>query len=175
VKIGYADHHEDRLFLENIGGRMPYTSATLRKVEIGVAAIAQNQFGPITWAASPMYIRAWNKNAVLPPGNPDEIAGTAVHLIDSWFRHHARLNTLLVHPPETTQKNQIINTTYSRLFRKIKDIIRLGGRVTLDDFGAFEARWNDARTVRGVAFAPSPGFREGTKAGLILRDDQAPE
>ena len=57
--------------------------------------------------------------------------------------------------------------------RQIKDLIRRGGRVILDDLGRFEARWNETRTVRSVGFAPSPGFIAGTRAGYPLTDAQA--
>ncbi len=172
ITVAHADHHEAALRIENLGGALEYLGPQLRDVAIGIAAIAQNRFGPITWAARPLKIRAWNKLAVPPPADPDAAAGTAEHLMDSWYKHHVRLATLRTFPPETAQKNTLINTALQRLFLKIKEVIHKGGSVAIDDFGRFEARWNDARTVRGVGFVPGPGFKEGTRTGLLLRDDQ---
>ena len=72
-----------------------------------------------------------------------------------------------------TKRRNIVETALEKTLFQVKEATRKGGTVTLDDLGRFEARWNEARTVRSVAFAPSPGFREGVRAGSILTDAQA--
>jgi hypothetical protein len=67
----------------------------------------------------------------------------------------------------------MIDNTYHKLFRRIKDVIRKGGTVKLDDLGTFAATW--PQSGRSVTFTPSPGFKVGTQIGKPLTDAQAKE
>ena len=66
-------------------------------------------------------------------------------------------------------------------------MIAKGGSVDLSDFGVFAAKWTSERlgrnpsngepvitpAYRSLGFAPSTGFKAGTKAGSIMTDAQA--
>ena len=59
----------------------------------------------------------------------------------------------------------------SQLVLRIKDIIRKGGTVELDNLGTFKANWSPSG--RSVGFVPSLGFKVGTALGKPLTDAQA--
>ncbi|MBK8752367.1 MAG: hypothetical protein IPL99_12290 [Candidatus Competibacteraceae bacterium] len=175
--IGYADYDEDTFYVEDMGLKIVMT---IEPVLFGVAAIDKGQFGVITWASQ--YINIHHRaNYTTTEFNPDlatartliysgckDEIGKAIFAENSW-------NYPVYLYPETvdTKRRQIIDTAMDKLLIRIKEITRQGGSVTLDNLGTFEARWNEARSVRSVAFVPSVGFKEGTKAGQIMTDAEA--
>lgn len=183
LTLGYADYHETCFYVENLGSRLGWTNGILLDVLLGVAAIQHGKFGPIHWANAPVKIREVYPRPLTAPNSPDDIAGTTINEIYSTFR--AEVVMALFAANGWTYPNNWDNSTpeakrrtiaiaaIDQLLLRIKEITRKGGSVTLNDLGRFEARWNEARTVRSVAFAPSPGFREGVRAGSILTDAQA--
>ncbi|TCT21196.1 hypothetical protein [Thiobaca trueperi] len=163
--LGYADADEHECFIEDLGGKL--TDHT-EQVRIGVCAIDGGQFGLPTWS-EPLLLN-WHKPPMVYPRNPDQ--ATAVKLnqygLESFITSTINANPNL---PDITSwtTTTILNT----LTRRIKDIVRKGGSVTLDDLGRIEARWNPDRTTRGIGFSASPGFIEGTRRGQPLTDAQA--
>ena len=183
VTLGYADHDETRFVAEAVGLLIGWRNGLLHEVLFGVASIHHGQFGPVTWANAPVNIREILHRPAGPPLTPDEQAGTARVLRLDWMKDEVGKTIFAengwIYPgypgssAADTQRRDIVNTTLDKALRKIKDLIRRGGRVMLDDLGRFEARWNETRTVRSVGFAPSPGFIAGTRAGYPLTDAQA--
>ena len=183
VTLGYADHDETTFVAEAIGLLIGWRNGLLHEVLFGVASIHHGQFGPVTWANAPVHIREILHRPAGPPLTPDEAAGTArVLRLDGMKDEIGQAIfaengwTYPGYPGSSaadTKRRNIVNTSIDKTLRKIKDLIRRGGRVILDDLGRFEARWNETRTVRSVAFVPSPGFIAGTRAGYPLTDAQA--
>lgn len=183
VTLGYADHDETTFVAEAVGLLIGWRNGLLHEVLFGVASIHHGQFGPVTWANAPVHIREILHRPAGPPPTPDEQAGTARILDGAGLKNDIGQAifaengwTYPGYPGSSaadTKRRNIVNTSIDKTLRKIKDLIRRGGRVTLDDLGRFEARWNETRTVRSVAFVPSPGFIAGTRAGYPLTDAQA--
>ena len=183
VIVGYADHDETTFYVENLGLAMGWSGGVLHPVQFGVAAIQHGTFGPVCWAASPVLIRDIDQTPQKAETNPDVIAGTARILRLDWLKDEIGKAIFLqngwIYPDywatgtENTRRRDIVNQALDKLLRAIKDRIRRGGSVILDDLGRFEARWNATRTVRSVAFIASPGFMEGTQAGYPLTDAEA--
>ena len=183
VTLGYADHDETTFVAEAVGLLIGWRNGLLHEVLFGVASIHHGQFGPVTWANAPVHIREILHRPAGQPLTPDEQAGTARILNVAGLKNDIGQAifaengwTYPGYPGSSaadTKRRDIVNTTLDKLLRKIKDLIRRGGRVILDDLGRFEARWNETRTVRSVGFAPSPGFIAGTRAGYPLTDAQA--
>ena len=182
VIVGYADHDETCFYAENIGLKFGWSGGILHDVLFGVAAIQNGTFGPITWANAPVNIRDVHPQPQDgPTTHPDEIAGTLrkvtghleIRTYPGTFNLEVRVDVLTALGTLPTNGNAIIDQTLYRMFLKLKNITRQGGSVTLDDLGRFEARWNPDRTVRSVVFVASPGFIEGTRAGIVLTDAQA--
>ena len=183
VTLGYADHDETTFVAEAVGLLIGWRNGLLHEVLFGVASIHHGQFGPVTWANAPVHIREILHRPAGQPLTPDEQAGTARILNVAGLKNDIGQAifaengwTYPGYPGSSaadTKRRDIVNTTLDKLLRKIKDLIRRGGRVILDDLGRFEARWNETRTVRSVAFVPSPGFIAGTRAGYPLTDAQA--
>ena len=183
MTLGYADHDETTFLAENIGISIGWQDGGLHDVLFGVAAIQNGQFGPVTWASTPVKIREILNRSTDPLKTPDEIAGTA-RVLDmtglkdkigrAVFEENGWTYPEYLYPTTAdTKRRNIVETALEKTLFQVKEATRKGGTVTLDDLGRFEARWNEARTVRSVAFAPSPGFREGVRAGSILTDAQA--
>ena len=94
------------------------------------------------------------------------------------------LNALGTLPSEG---QSIVNSAIDALVLKIKDVVRLGGSVDLQDFGLMAAKWTKERLARNpstgapvvvpayrsLGFTPSLGFKTGTRNGAILTDAQA--
>ena len=183
VTLGYADHDETTFVAEAVGLLIGWRNGLLHEVLFGVASIHHGQFGPVTWANAPVHIREILHRPAGQPLTPDEQAGTARLLDGAGLKDEIGKAIFAengwIYPgypgssAADTKRRDIVNTTLDKLLRKIKDLTRRGGRVTLNDLGRFEARWNETRTVRSVGFAPSPGFIEGTRAGYPLTDAQA--
>ncbi|MFZ4790833.1 MAG: hypothetical protein ACOYMW_08080 [Candidatus Competibacteraceae bacterium] len=181
VTLGYADHDETRFYVENLGLKFGWSGGNLQNVLFGVAAIHHGTFGPITWANAPVKIREVNPQPQEAITNPDELAGTLrrvtghldVRTYPGTFNLEIRESVLTDLGALPTNGNTIIDQSVYRLFLRIKNITREGGSVTLDNLGRFEARWNPANTLRSVVFVASPGFVDGTKAGILLTDPQA--
>ncbi len=183
VTLGYADHDETTFAAEAVGLLIGWRNGLLHEVLFGVASIHHGQFGPVTWANAPVNIREILHRPAGPPLTPDEQAGTArVLRLDGMKDEIGQAIfaeqgwTYPGYPGSSaadTKRRDIVNTTIDKALRKIKDLIRRGGRVILDDLGRFEARWNETRTVRSVGFVASPGFIAGAKAGYPLTDAQA--
>ena len=181
ITLGYADHNETRFVVEDLGLLMGWQNGVLHEVGFGVASIHQGQFGPVTWA-NPVQIRealATTSGGEEP--SPDEAAGTArkvtghldIRAYPGTFNLEVRARVLTHLGALPTNGNAIIDQTLYHLFLAIKNRIRQGGSVTLDDLGRFEARWNAHQTTRSLSFVASPGFVGGTRAGRVLTDAQA--
>ena len=181
ITLGYADHDETTFVVEDLGLLMGWENGALREVWFGVASIHHGQFGPVTWASAPVNIREVLDRPSGPAPTPDEQAGTArkvtgrvkIETYPDTFNLEVRASVLTDLGTLPTHGNAIIDQSLYCLFIKIKNIVRQGGSVTLDDLGRFETRWNPDRTVRNVGFVASPGFVEGTRAGIVLTDAQA--
>ena len=182
--VGYADHDETTFYAEQIGAQLDWTTGLPEPVTFGVAAIQHGTFGPVTWANAPVNILAVYPNPTDISTNPDVIAGTVETLDLGGMKEKIGQQVFAQfgwpYPgyydsvtAEVRTRRDTVRTTIDKTLRRIKDITRQGGSVTLDDLGRFEARWNEARTVRSVAFIASLGFIEGTKAGYVLTDQQA--
>ena len=179
ISVGYADYDETQFFAEGIGSNIGWRGGDFHNVLFGVAAIHGGQFGPITWANTPVKIKEVYQNPSIAPNSPDDIAGTAIAKAYSTFREEVAMALFAAngwaYPNywEASPRRDTARMAVDQLLLRIKDIIRKGGSVTLDDLGRFEARWNPARTVRSVAFVASAGFITGTRAGILLTDQQA--
>ncbi|RUQ27327.1 MAG: hypothetical protein EKK68_15900 [Candidatus Competibacteraceae bacterium] len=179
ISVGYADYDETEFFAEGIGSNIGWRGGDFHDVLFGVAAIHGGQFGPITWASAPVRIKEILNRPADPPQTPDEIAGT-IRILDIDGLKDDIIRALFatngwVYPAywEASPHRDTAKMAVDRLLLRIKDIIRKGGSVTLDDLGRFEARWNPARTVRSMTFVASAGFIAGTRAGTLLTDQQA--
>ena len=181
VTLGYADHDETTFVAQDVGLLIGWQNGALQDVLFGVAAIQNGTFGPVTWASAPVKIREVHPQPQEAITNPDELAGTLrrvtgrlkIETYPDTFNLEVRARVLTHLGALPTNGNAIIDQAVLSLFFALKNRIRQGGSVTLDDLGRFEARWNEARTVRSVGFVASPGFVEGTKAGYLLTDAQA--
>ena len=158
---------------EGIGDGFEFPDGQENSVYFSVAEIRHNVIGPALFTVDPLRIKAF-KNEPIEPLTPDEISGSAVHSLDlrQWVYEGL--------PP---LDQQIAAYAYDKLLLRIKDIVAKGGNVTVDDFGRFEARWSASKPVRGpagtsylkpgtrgIGFAPSPGFKEGTERGYVMTD-----
>jgi hypothetical protein len=181
--VGYADYDEQSFRVEDLG-TLVWADAPgrLRDVFLGVAALHQGGFGPVQWAAETLQVKerqaGYSWAGSLPEVKPDAATARNVRL-NTVATLYDTLNLEIRADVQATLSewpangNTIINTAISRLFRKIKDVIRQGGNVTLNDLGRFEARWNEERTTRSISFVASPGFKEGARQGRIITDAQA--
>ncbi len=166
--LGYADYDEDTFYAENVGLKLTVSPDNVR---FGVAAIDRGTFGPIRWAANTVSIKKWSEYKA-PDTNPDTPTAqewTEYDLI--LFLRNYFNGTMGASIPANLQS--ILTQFVYQLKRTLKDVIRKGGSVTLDDCGTFEARWNAENTLRSVAFVPSIGFKVGTREGLIMTDEEA--
>lgn len=123
---------------------------------------------------------------VVPP-TPDEIAGTAEDVNYASLKATVYANVLSQMGTLPEEGQAIVYAAIDKMVLKIKDVVRLGGSVTLDDFGSVEAKWTNERMARnpstgepvvvppyrGVGFTPSIGFKTGTRNGTIMTDLQA--
>ncbi len=195
ARLGVADREDTRLLSEGVGVRFPYPNDQRYPVYFGVAGLRSGRESPIRWCETPLLIQASDgkpQNIVM---TPDLQAGTARTLKGAvndpnYYTYfsleirdavRAQIGTL------PANGNTIISQALYRLFLKIKDVVRKGGTVTLDHLGTFGVSWTNPRTTRdkvtGVetvipgyrqpTFIARPGYQEGTKAGLILTDDEA--
>ncbi|MBP6734533.1 MAG: hypothetical protein KAX64_05260 [Chromatiaceae bacterium] len=167
--LGVADHQETEFLAEGVALLMGRTFA-LANVYFGVAAVARNQYGPITWAVRPVEIKGYEDINTPLPLNPDrvtrqEIGRTALGT-DVLATLTAQLGASAPGNLET-----IVNRVHAKLFLRIKDVIRQGGTVELADLGTFRANWS--ASGRSVSFVPSLGFKVGTAYGKPLTDAQA--
>ncbi len=169
VQIGVADHQEAVFMAEGVSAKMGYTAA-LANVYFGVAAIARGTYGAITWQASPVQIKGFDSFVLPEAPNPD--AATWQNMGDGTLEVQvlailrAELGTSAPDNLDT-----IVYQTRVKLLRRIKDIIRKGGTVELDNLGTFKANWS--ASGRSVSFVPSLGFKVGTARGQPLTDAQA--
>ena len=181
IKIGIADHDETTFVAEDIGLLMGWLNGELHEVWFGVASIHNSKFGPVTWANAPVTIREILDRPSGPELTPDEAAGTArkmtgrlkVEYYPDTFNLEVRASVLNDLGTLPSNGNAIIDQAVVKAFLAIKNRIRQGGSVTLDELGRFEARWNPDRTTRSVAFVASQGFTDGTRLGRVLTDAQA--
>ena len=183
ITLGYADHEETGFLVEAMGLLIGWQNGALQDVLFGVASIHHGQFGPVTWANAPVKIREILDRKPDPQPTPDEHAGTARILrLDGLKDEIGKLIFLQngwIYPSygttgtENTRRRDVVHQTLDHTLRRIKDLTRQGGNVTLDDLGRFEVRWNPERTVRSVGFVASQGFIDGARAGIVLTDQQA--
>ena len=169
VHLGVADHQEAVFMAEGASAKMGYTAA-LANVYFGVAAIAKGTYGAITWQASPVQIKGFDSFVLPEAPSPD--AATRFDY-DSYQFGEAVMATLQAElgasPP--VNLSTILNQTRLKLLLRIKDIIRKGGTVELDNLGTFKANWSNSG--RSVSFVPSLGFKVGTERGKPLTDAEA--
>lgn len=166
--LGYADYDESVFYAESVGLKLTVSPDNVR---FGVAAIDRGTFGPIRWAANTVAIKKWAEYKA-PDTSPD--TPTAQDVTEIYMVEALRLYFVGVMGAAAPANLQSILTQFVyQLKRTLKDVIRKGGSVTLDDCGKFEARWNTENTLRSVAFAPSIGFKVGTREGLIITDSEA--
>jgi hypothetical protein len=171
VKVGIADHQEERFMAEGISALIGNTTNPV-DVYLGVAAIARGTYGAITWQAKPIKIKGFDGFQLPATPNPD--AATWQEISYYQLQEAARL-VIAAQLGASAPANlaTIVSTTYTKLIYRIKDVIRKGGTVELDDLGTFAATW--PQSGRSVTFAPSSGFKAGTKIGKVLTDAQAKE
>ena len=138
-----------------------------------------------TSAAAPLNITS--KVKALAPPTPDEIAGTAVEVNYATLKANVFADVLSALGSLPSEGQSIVNSTIDRMVLKIKDVVRLGGSVDLQDFGVISAKWTNERLARNpstgapivvpayrsLGFTPSIGFKTGAKNGTILTDLQA--
>ena len=138
-----------------------------------------------TNAATPLNITSKVK-PVAPP-TPDDIAGTAVDVNYASLKANVFADVLSALGTLPAEGQAIVNSAIDKVVLKIKDVVRLGGSVDLQDFGIMTAKWTNERLARNpstgapivvpayrsLGFTPSLGFKTGTKAGTILTDVQA--
>ena len=195
LSLGAADRDESRLLAEGIGVRFERQDNQRYPVYFGVAGIRGGQQSPVSWCDPPLLIQASDgAPAAVPVQTPDTLAGTVRALVSSiqpgyasTFKTELQAAVLAQLGALPANGNTVIEQALYRLVLKIKDVVRKGGTVTLDDLGAFGVRWSAPRTIRhpvtGVetvvpaqrqpTFAASPGFKAGTRAGLLLTDAEA--
>ena len=169
VQIGVADHQEEVFMAEGVSAKMGYTFG-LANVYFGVAAIARNTYGTITWQAAPVKIKGFDEFQLPSAPNPDaatwQAMGDGTLEVEVLAILRAQLGASA---PDTL--DLIVRRTQEKLYLRIKDIIRKGGTVELGDFGTFKANWSPSG--RSVSFVPSLGFKVGTALGKPLTDAQA--
>lgn len=138
-----------------------------------------------TDAAAPLNITSKVKTTAAP--TPDELAGTAESVNHATFKAQVFANVLAAMGTLPAEGQNIVNTAVDQFVLKMKDVIRKGGSVTLDDFGVMTAKWTNERLARNpstgapivvpayrsLGFTPSIGLKTGTKNGTILTDAQA--
>ena len=138
-----------------------------------------------TNAAAPLNITS--KVKPVDPPTPDEVAGTAVDVNYATLKANVFANVLTALGSLPAEGQSIVNSTIDAMVFKIKDVVRLGGSVELQDFGIMEAKWTNERMARNPAtgapvvvpayrslgFTPSLGFKTGTRNGTIMTDLQA--
>ena len=195
VALGAADRDESRLLAEGIGVRFELQNNQIYPVYFGVAGIRGGHQSPVRWIDPPVPIQASDgRSATAPVQTPDTLAGTARQFVTaiivgtaSPFKTEIQAAVLAQFGTLSGNGAAIIEQALYRLFLRIKDVVRRGGTVTLDDLGTFGVRWSAPRTARhpitGVetvlpaqrqpTFTASPGFKVGTRAGLILTDAEA--
>ncbi|MDQ5908047.1 MAG: hypothetical protein QG599_138 [Pseudomonadota bacterium] len=151
------------------------------------AIVATNLSGKSdeTFAAAPLHITSKVK-PVAPP-TPDEVAGTARDLNTATLKAEVFSDVLTAMGTLPAEASAIVNSAIDQVIYKIKDVVRLGGSVDFTDLGTFAAKWTKERQARNPAtgepiivpayrsqdFAPSIGFKTGTRNGTILTDAQA--
>ena len=171
--VGYADYDESEFLVENIGVLLQDQREAVAPVLFGVAAIRSSGSGQILFASRAVDIKTrWP--ATPAPVFPD--ADTAIGASDyalSIELYGQMAADMGGSAPANLQT--IIHTTMSKMRIKIKDVVRKGGSVTLQDFGQFRALWNSALTVRRPRFTASRGFIAGTRVGTVMTDAEATE
>ena len=132
-------------------------------------------------------INITSKVKPVTPPTPDEVAGTAETVNYASLKANVYANVLSALGTLPTEGQAIVYAALDQMVLKVKNVVRLGGNVTLDDFGVFEANWTNERLsrnpstgepivvapYRNCGFTPSIGFKTGTKNGTIMTDLQA--
>jgi nucleoid DNA-binding protein len=195
VALGAADRDESRLLAEGIGVWFELQDNQRYPVYFGVAGIRGGQQSPVRWCDPPLWIQASDGTpATATVQTPDTEAGTARQFVTaivvgtaSPFKTEIQAAVLAQLGTLSGNGATIIEQALYRLFLRIKDVVRKGGSVTLDHLGTFGIRWSAPRITRhpitGVetvlpaqrqpTFTASPGFKVGTRAGLLLTDAEA--
>ena len=185
-----TDNDTTEMTVENVSRFIVQDAAPATKSSYRFAVLAKNRSSKTELAYSAATYQLTNKVKDLAPPTADEIAGTAESCTFSSLM--AKVNAVLQNSATLTAEQKVIaGTIYPQViietFKQIKTIVMLGGDVTVDNFGVFAAKWSNERwgrnpsngdpvlipAARGTAFAPSLGYKTGTKYGLILTDAQA--
>jgi DNA-binding protein HU-beta len=138
-----------------------------------------------TQAAAPLNITPRLRPSA--PPTPDEIAGTAREVEYATLKAEVFADVMTQLGALPPEGQSIVTGAINHAFLKIKDVVRLGGKVEVNNFGVFEARWSNERLARNPAtgepvivpprrdqrFTASRGYRDGTRAGQIWTDAQA--
>ena len=138
-----------------------------------------------THAATPLNITSKVK-PVTPP-TPDDIAGTAVDVNYASLKATVFADVLSALGTLPTEGQAIVYSAIDKLVLKMKDVVRLGGSIDLQDFGIMAAKWTNERLARNpysgapivvpayrsLGFTPSIGFKTGTRNGTVMTDLQA--
>lgn len=173
VTVGYADYDESEFLVENIGVMLQHQLSVFAPVLFGVAAIRSSGSGQILFASHAVHIKTrWPATPAptLPDADTARGASDYALSIELYGQMAAAMGGSA---PANLQT--IIHTTMSKMRIKIKDVVRKGGSVTLQDFGQFRAQWNSAMTVRQPRFTASRGFIAGTRNGTVMTDAEATE
>ena len=185
-----TDQDTTEMTVENVSRFIVQDAAPANQSAYRFAVLAKNRSSKTDLAYSAATYQLTNKVKDLSPPTPDEIAGTAESA--SFSSLMAKVNTVVQNAANLTAEQKVIaGTIYPQIiietFKQIKTIVMLGGDVTVDNFGVFAAKWSNERwgrnpsngdpvlipAARGTAFAPSLGYKTGTKYGVILTDTQA--
>ena len=138
-------------------------------------------------ATSAASLNITSKVKPVAPPTPDEVAGTAVDINYATLKANVFADVLTALGTLPVEGQSIVNSALDSAVLKIKNVVRLGGSVDLQDFGIISAKWTNERMARNPAtgapvvvpayrslgFSPSIGFKTGTRNGTILTDAQA--
>ena len=175
--LGYADSRDDHLVLHNTRRFLPLTGQRHR-VAFGIRGYCAGRVSPLCWSDS-LEILARSP----APRNPDQDAGTAITWQPPDWMPSVQAQLAQAFPATPpAQHTTLLALITDALTTRIKTVIAHGGRVTLANFGDFQATWRPARlnargallpAERQVRFVPSPGFLAGVKAGVVMTDAEA--
>ena len=152
-----------------------------------VFSIVASNVSASSAATSAASLNITSKVKPVDPPTPDETAGTAVDVNYATLKANVFADVLTALGTLPTEGQAIVFSAIDKMVLKMKDVVRLGGSVDLQDFGIMAAKWTNERLARNpstgapivvpayrsIGFTPSVGFKAGTRAGTILTDAQA--
>ncbi|MFZ4790828.1 MAG: HU family DNA-binding protein [Candidatus Competibacteraceae bacterium] len=152
-----------------------------------VFSIVASNISASSAATSAASLNITSKVKPVTPPTPDETAGTAEDVNYTTLKANVFADVLTAMGTLPTEGQAIVFSAIDKMVLKMKDVVRLGGSVDLQDFGIMAAKWTNERMARNPAtgapvvvpayrslgFTPSLGFKTGTRNGTILTDAQA--